>query len=114
MNSSPEDERLAREFAKQREKDARGAPPFAAMWRVRPRLISPWWFTLPAVSAVAAAATIILVVQTQTKDSEPRAASASRAVVVEQPLDPEPLAFLLDSPTLESAPDFDESSVTPR
>jgi hypothetical protein len=64
MISSPDDETLAREFGKQREEDARAAPPFASMWRVRPRLLSPWWFAVPVGAACAAAATFIWVLQT--------------------------------------------------
>jgi len=94
MISSPDDETLAREFGKQREEDARAAPPFASMWRVRPRLLSPWWFAVPVQTSI---------------NAEPSATAGPTVVEI----DPEPLAFLLDSP-LTPTPSFDEHVVGPR
>ncbi len=109
MTSSPDDEQLSREFSKQREEDARAAPPFVSMWRVR-RPLSPLWLALPAVSAFAAAATVIWMAHA-TLAEPPKAADKAPIIVLD---DPEPLAFLLDSPILEPMPGFDESAVLPR
>jgi hypothetical protein len=110
MTSSPDDETLAREFGKQREDDARAAPPFASMWRVRPRLLSPWWFALPVGALCAAAATFIWVLQTSLTAEQPSAAAVPTVIEI----DPQPLAFLLDSPVLAPTPSFDESELAPR
>lgn len=109
MSPDPGDEPLARELANLREADGAKVPPFEGMWRPRPKRLSPWWLAAPvaAVPVLAAAAAMILWVSSPQK--EPRPASAGPAAVLV--LDPEPLDFLLDSPSLGSSPDFDTNPI---
>jgi len=109
MSPEPGDESLAHELAKLREADRANVPPFEGMWRARPKRLSPWWIAAPvtAVPVLVAAAVMILWVSRPLQEARPAAASAGP--VAAQALDPEPLEFLLDSPVLGSAPDFDSN-----
>jgi hypothetical protein len=103
------------EFAKLRAEDADKVPPFEAMWRPRPKGVSRWWLAAPAaaVPALAVAAVMIFWIAAPHPESAPAVTSAAPTPVQAVTLDPEPLDFLLDDPTLASAPDFDTNPIHP-
>jgi hypothetical protein len=89
------DDDLKEPFASMKRADR--APPFASMWRPRPRRgLSPWLLALPA------AAVLVLVLWKAL--SRPSQVSA----VVVTPQVEAPLDFLLETPrALHGVPDFD-------
>jgi len=111
MTSELRDDALAERFAELRSADARRAPPFASMWRPSPSRsrVSPWWIAAPAFTFVAAAAALAIWVG-QKQLAEPAAASAPPAATPQlaiSRIEPGPLDFLLDQPSLAAIPDFD-------
>jgi len=122
MTSEPRDETLARPFAELRRADVENAPPFDSMWRPSARgtrRVSPWWVAAPAVSVVAAAAALALWVGLHRSAAEAPAPGAAVAAAapglttaqvasgVRGSIEPLPLDFLLDQPSLAAIPDFD-------
>lgn len=101
------------EFAKLRDADAQKVPPFEAMWRPRAKRLSPWWIALPATAVPVLAAAAAVLVWIASPHREPSPAAAAPTTVQAMVLDPEPLDFLLDSPSLGSAPDFDSNPANP-
>jgi len=100
------------EFAKLRAEDADKVPPFEAMWRPRPKRASRWWLAAPAAGVPVLAAAAVMILWTAAP-STPAVTSAATTPVQAITLDPEPLDFLLDSPSLASAPDFDTNPIHP-
>jgi hypothetical protein len=120
MSDEPkvDDPALRARFAELRRDDARRAPDFPSMWRPRARkAVSAWWIAAPAASFAAAAAAVVLwVASSVTLDRAPaeRSPVASVSAVAPAPgpdvrvaMAPDPLGFLLDTPSLASVPDFD-------
>lgn len=116
----PGDDRLAREFAKLRSADGDRVPPFEAMWRPRPKRRSPWWIAAPVatVPLLATAAAVILWIAHPRSEPAPAAPPGPAAAQVTAQvtaevteLDPQPLDFLLDSPSLGETPDFDSNPI---
>jgi hypothetical protein len=113
MSPDPREDDLAAEFAKLRDADGGKVPRFEAMWRPRPKRLSPWWIAAPAaaVPVLAAAAAVILWVARPQNEAAPAAGAVAPAALQAMVLDPEPLDFLLDSPSLGATPDFDTNPV---
>lgn len=96
-------------FAKLREADAKRAPPFDRMWRARPRR-SVLWLIAPKAMAMTAIAAAACVVFWLARDRDAKQAVVSVAPPIARvALPPDPLAFLLESPTLASTPNFDSN-----
>jgi hypothetical protein len=126
MNSERDDveTRTAREaFAKLRASDGKNVPPFDRMMSARRPRVSTWWIAAPSMTvATAAAAAFVFWISRGDSDrslSAGVAAPAASAVVasvvpstrVRVDVPPDPLAFLLDSPSLTSMPDFDSNPI---
>jgi len=95
-------------FAELRREDAKKAPPFARMWRPREKRVSIFWVAAPAVSCAAAAAALVIWVAVDARRADaPAPVAAVPAPSVRVAMEPDPLAFLLEQPSIASMPDLD-------
>jgi len=110
------DPELRARFAELRGDDARRAPAFESMWRPRARarkVVSAWWVAAPVVSFAAAAAFVVWIASPRAADrAAPAPVAHASAVAPTEPdvrvaMEPDPLGFLLEEPSLASLPDFD-------
>ncbi len=118
MSMEPPDPKLSAEFAELRRRDAEKAPAFETMWRPRARRVSAWWVAAPAATFVAAAAAAVLWIGSAAmrRAEPPPAAGAAVVAKPSEPelrvaMDPDPLGFLLEQPSISSVPDFDSVPV---
>ena len=104
-------------FAELRRADAAKAPPFARMWRPREKRVSIVWIAAPAVSFVAAAAAVVIWIGVDARKADAPAPAAAIAAVptpnVRVALEPDPLGFLLEQPSIASMPDLDRDPRRP-
>ncbi|HEY1957286.1 MAG TPA: hypothetical protein VGH28_16820 [Polyangiaceae bacterium] len=101
---------LEKAFAELRRDDASKAPPFAPMWRPRQKRVSLLWIAAPAASFVAVAAAFAIWIGTNAarkSDAAPPAAAVASGPSVRVAMEPDPLGFLLEQPSIASLPDFD-------
>jgi hypothetical protein len=119
-----DDDPLKHAFEALRREDARRAPSFEAVTKKRVRRASPWMVALPAASALAAAAVLVVWCGTSTMNAPPPPPTVAVASSPSAPLGglgalggesapapaaAKPLDFLLHVPGLRGAPDFDTS-----